>query len=503
MKYGNDLDIGNNHINNVALQQLASDPGSPVEGQFWENTTTHVMKAFLNGVVVTFASGGGVANAYGSIVAGGVTAAAIGSDSIAFNSANSAITIASVNGGAGADTVTWTLVASAIDHNSLANLTTGDPHTQYVLSAGRAGGQTVNGGTGASDNYTINSTSNATKGLINVGLAIFNHASGLITANGKIQTVTDPTASQDAATKNYVDLAVQGVSFETSNVATTAALPANSYSNIGGGVGATLTATSNGTLTVDGVLTALNDIILVKNEAAAANNGLYKVTTAGAAGAAYVLTRHTGADTSAELSGATTAVQFGTVNAGSLWILAVTAPVVGTTALNWTEMNKAADLTPGTGITISGQTVSVATTYAGGGSIVTVGALSAGSLAAGFTIVGLALGGTGVDSSSNGTAARDATHLGKQTTAPAAATNVTVTPIGIVTGAVFTLTHTGAATAFTCTHNMNNSNPHVSVQDAAGNGVIVNWQATNANTVVVTWDVAQANTTVFKVTIIG
>lgn len=502
MKYGNDIDGGNNHLNNVALQQLASDPGTPIEGQIWENTTTHVFKCYLNGAVVTLATGGGVANAFSSIVATG-TAAAIGSDSIAFSSANSAITVVATNGGAGADTVIWTFVPSAVTHSTLGGLTTGDAgHTQLALLAGRAGGQTLIGGINASDNLTLSSTSNGTKGIVTLGLATFNETSGLITANGKISSVTDPTSNQDVATKIYVDLAVQGISFETSKLATAAALPANTYANGASGVGATLTATSNGILTIDGTLTALGDVILVKNEAAPANNGIYVVTTAGAAGAAYVLTRAIGVDTSSELSGATTAVQLGTINGGSLWILAVTAPTVGTTALNWTEMNKAADLIAGTGLSFSGNTINISG-YTGGSTITTVGTLTTGSLGAGFTIIGLALGGTGVDSSSNGTSARDATHLGKQTTAPATATNVTVSPLGIPTMAVFTLTHTGAATAFTCTHNMNNSNPHVSVQDAAGNGVIVNWQATNANTVVVTWDVAQANTTVFKVTIIG
>ncbi len=41
-----------------------------------------------------------------------------------------------------------------------------DNFTQYALLAGRAGGQTVNGGTAANDNITIDSTSNGTKGFV-------------------------------------------------------------------------------------------------------------------------------------------------------------------------------------------------------------------------------------------------------------------------------------------------------------------------------------------------
>jgi hypothetical protein len=86
-------------------------------------------------------------------------------------------------------------------------------------------------------------------------------------------------------------------------VATAAALPANTYANGTSGIGATITITATGTLTVDGWLTALGDIILVRNEAAQANNGAYIVTTAGAVGVAAVLTRLTVMDEPTEFSG--------------------------------------------------------------------------------------------------------------------------------------------------------------------------------------------------------
>lgn len=61
------------------------------------------------------------------------------------------------------------VLPAGVDHNSLANLTTGDPHTQYALLAGRTGGQTLKGDTAASGNLSLSSTANATKGLIIVG----------------------------------------------------------------------------------------------------------------------------------------------------------------------------------------------------------------------------------------------------------------------------------------------------------------------------------------------
>lgn len=54
-----------------------------------------------------------------------------------------------------------------ITHSSLSGLTTGDAgHTQFVVLAGRAGGQDVQGGTAASENLTLESTAHATKGSV-------------------------------------------------------------------------------------------------------------------------------------------------------------------------------------------------------------------------------------------------------------------------------------------------------------------------------------------------
>ncbi len=56
---------------------------------------------------------------------------------------------------------------SEIDHRTLSGLLIGDAgHTQFQLLAGRAGGQLLYGGTAAGENLTLDSTSNATKGLV-------------------------------------------------------------------------------------------------------------------------------------------------------------------------------------------------------------------------------------------------------------------------------------------------------------------------------------------------
>jgi hypothetical protein len=38
----------------LAFPQTPTDPGAPVDGQVWYNTTTHEFKAYRNGAIVTF-----------------------------------------------------------------------------------------------------------------------------------------------------------------------------------------------------------------------------------------------------------------------------------------------------------------------------------------------------------------------------------------------------------------------------------------------------------------
>jgi hypothetical protein len=50
----NALDMNQNEVQNAVIQVLASDPGSPVNGQIWYNSTANVFKVRINGVTVPF-----------------------------------------------------------------------------------------------------------------------------------------------------------------------------------------------------------------------------------------------------------------------------------------------------------------------------------------------------------------------------------------------------------------------------------------------------------------
>lgn len=145
------------------------------------------------------------------------------------------------------------------------------------------------------------------------------------------------------------------------NRATTAALPSCTYSNGSSGVGATLTATANGALTIDGATVSAANRILVKDQASAAQNGIYTVTTVGT-GANGTWTRATDADTSAKvMSGMTAWVDEGTTFADTAWTLITDGAIVlGTTTLSFTQTSGLGQVTAGNGLTKSGNTISVA-----------------------------------------------------------------------------------------------------------------------------------------------
>ena len=67
--------------------------------------------------------------------------------------------------GSGDETLNISLDQSGIDHGSIGGLSD-DDHTQYLLLAGRSGGQTAQGGTGSGETLSLESTSHSTKGTI-------------------------------------------------------------------------------------------------------------------------------------------------------------------------------------------------------------------------------------------------------------------------------------------------------------------------------------------------
>lgn len=176
-------------------------------------------------------------------------------------------------------------------------------------------------------------------------------------AGGSITGMPNPSTSSDVANKAYVDSVATGLNIlAPSTLASAAVLPNTpTYANGALGVGATLTAGSNTTLTVDGTAAPLNTIVLVKDQASAFQNGIYKVTTAGSGAAAWILTRATYFDQAAEMkAGSYTLITGGATNAGASYTLQTAVTTVGTDALNWVLFNKSVANVVGSGASTVG-----------------------------------------------------------------------------------------------------------------------------------------------------
>ena len=186
---------------------------------------------------------------------------------------------------------------------------------------------------------------------------------GTIVASSKrITSLATPTGDNDAANKSYVDGVASGLDIKGSSVAaTTAALPACTYANGSSGVGATLTGDANGALAAqDGVTLLATERLLVKNQAAALQNGIYTVTTVGDGSNPFVLTRATDFDQASEIPGGFTFIEEGTVNADAGFVCTTNAGLtVGTTAINFEQFSGAGQITAGDGLAKSGDTLSV------------------------------------------------------------------------------------------------------------------------------------------------
>ena len=230
-----------------------------------------------------------------------------------------------------------------------------DGITAAMLNTDTAGaGLVANGGTGALDVNVDNSTIEINTDTVRVkadgiGQNEIDQSANL-TLTGTLDltgaTVTVPTPTLDAhpATKAYVDATAQGLDVKGSVVCAT--LPADSAKVLASDF-------ENGD-TIDGVVLATGDRILIKNLSTGSQNGVYVVEASG------IPTRANDYAAAATVAGTFLFVEEGT-QSDSGWVCTNDggSDVVGTDALIYAQFSGAGSISAGTGLTKNGNTIDI------------------------------------------------------------------------------------------------------------------------------------------------
>lgn len=214
------------------------------------------------------------------------------------------------------------------------------------------------GGTGANLTPVNNSLfySNATNGALLATPAssvLGSDALGALTWSQTLPSGTQavsPSTANMVATKAYVDAVAAGLNpAQAVDAASVSELTGYTYDNGVSGVGATLTAPSNGVFQLDGITVPINEPILYKNDitGGGAWNGVYIVTDPGSVSTPAILTRAVYYDDPDNINNTgIIPVILGDVNQQSAWLLVSTVVTIGTSPLTYIQFGQTAGIIP-------------------------------------------------------------------------------------------------------------------------------------------------------------
>ena len=393
------IDLTKLELQNARIQNLASAPGSPVNGQIYYDTTLNQFGCYQNGSWVYLSSSAGTVTAVSVASANGFSGTSSGGSTPALTLSTSVTGVLKGNGTGISAATAGTDYTTPSSNESFTNKT-----------------------------FNANGTGNS---ITNLETADF--AANVIDTDGTLAANSTTRIPSQSAVVTFVNNTVQGIRWKAPvRVATTVA-------------GTLATSFENGDV-IDGVTLVTGDRILIKDQAAGQENGIYTVSLSGAP------VRAADSDTATEVLQVVTSVSEGTANADKSFINTTNSPItLGTTPLVIVDF-------------VTNNVPAASTTVAGK--------------------VELA----------------DATEAEARSSSTLA-----VTPSSLANFPVkklFTIGD-GVTTAIVVTHNLNTQDIVVSVRDATTNDmVIVDVKATSVNTTTLTFAVAPT-TNSYKVVVIG
>jgi hypothetical protein len=258
---------------------------------------------------------------------------------------------------------------ASIDHNAIQNIGTKshvqiDSHindaTVHFTEGSISHANIIGVGTKthAQIDTHINSTANPHTTTLEQARSANAAISGNIDANGNtVVNLAAPTNDADAATKGYVDSVATGLIIkDPARVATTTELSAT-YNAL------SLTSTSNGAVTIDSILLALNDRVVVKDQTDQTHNGIFYVAVVGSISAPWVLTRATDFDQTGKISnGDFVFISEGLTNAATGWVVTSPNPItLDVSNISFSQFSSTGLVNAGAGLTKTGNVLSVNT----------------------------------------------------------------------------------------------------------------------------------------------
>ena len=217
-------------------------------------------------------------------------------------------------------TISNAQVATGVDAAKIADGTVSNTEFQYINSLSSNAQTQISARLVAASDLSDVASASTSRTNLGLGTIATQASNNVAVTGGSITGLGSPSASSEAATKNYDDEAVAGL--RTRVIAECASTANVNISN----------ALEAGDA-IDGVTLVAGDRVLLKDQSTATENGLYLAVASGAA------SRDPEHDTIAELSGGLIVVNQGTVNDNKIFLCTTDSTgSIGVTNITYTQV---------------------------------------------------------------------------------------------------------------------------------------------------------------------